>query len=139
MSKDVPVGRDSPSSSSFRRLSAGSVEGSFWGRACAGSEPDTPEVDYRKYLESVHLASLNGLERAVASTAESARTLDRARVAVEEVSRANKVAAQSQALDVDEAANSAERLLNRILDKPNRACKAQFGSGSGKSWQGLLG
>jgi hypothetical protein len=139
MSKDVPVGRKSPSPSPFRRLSAGSVEGASWGHACGESNPDTSEVDYCKYIESVHLAGLYGLERAVATTSESARTLDKARVSVEEVSSANKVAAQSLAFDVDAAATVAERLLNRILDNPGRAHKAQAGSGSGKGWHGLLG
>lgn len=139
MSKDVPVGQGNRAPSLFKRLSAGSVEAFSGDGSSGGSKTDTPEVDYRKYVASVHLASLNGLERAVESTAESAKMLDKARAVVEEVSLANRAAAQSEALGVDVAAETAERLLNRILDKPDRARQAQSVACLGKSLQGLLG
>jgi hypothetical protein len=138
MRKEEPIGPDGPERSHFRQLSAGSVEGAGGARR---SGPPGASVfnDNQKPQASVQSASLSGLERAVASTSESARTLERVRAALEEVSLANKAAAQTQAPDVDSAAQAAEKLSNHEDDSQCGSGKPRHARCSPKTWQGLLG
>jgi len=138
MSREVPIGQERPERSHFRQLSAGSVEGAAGVRR-AGSQDDDVFNDNEKLNQSAQSASLSGLERAVASTSESARTLDKVRAALEEVSMANKAAAQAQAPDVDVAAQEAEKLSNHQGSAECGSPKAGHAKCSTKTWQGLLG
>jgi hypothetical protein len=79
------------------------------------------------------------LERAVASTSESARTLDKVRAALEEVCLANQAAAQAQVPDVDEAAQAAQELLDDKRRSEGGEGTSRHATCSAKTWQGLLG
>lgn len=138
MRKEEPIGPEGPERSYFRQLSAGSVEGAGGARR-AGHQDANVFNDNQKPQASVQSASLLGLERAVASTSESARTLERVRAVLEEVSLANRAAAQTQAPDVDSAAQAAEKLSNHEDDSQCSRGKAQHARCSPKTWQGLLG
>jgi hypothetical protein len=138
MSKESPIGPQGPDRSHFRQLSAGSVEGAA-GRRGAGHRDANVFSDNEELAASAQSASLLGLERAVASTSESARMLDKMRVALEEVSQANKAAAQARAPDVDVAAQAAEMLSNQEGSAECGKANADRTKCAPKAWQGLLG
>jgi hypothetical protein len=138
MSKEVPIGPEGPNRSHFRQLSAGSVEGAAGERRFGYPGSNVFNGD-DKPQASAQSASLSGLERAVASTSESARTLDKVRAALEEVCLANQAAAQAQVPDVDEAAQAAQELLDQQGRSECGKGKTHRSTGSAKTWQGLLG
>lgn len=137
MSKRVPSGR-APGPSPFHKLSAGSV-GRGDGPENRIAEVNTLGYDTGEQVSSAKAASLLGLERAVASTAESARYLERVRLAFEEVGHSNELAAQAQVADVNSAADAAFRLSTTVAENAKQAIDAQPGYFSAKSLQGLLG
>ena len=98
MSSKAPSGK-APGPSPFHRLSAGSVD-KEGGQERQVAENNTLGYEAGEQIAAARAASLVGLERAVSSTEESARYLERARLAFEEVGYSNEVAAQAEVADV---------------------------------------
>jgi hypothetical protein len=138
MSRKAPTS-PAPGTSPFKRLSAGSVGSAGGGGQGSIAGYETCAGDCISNSEFGRSPGLLGLERAVLSTSESARTLDKVREVFEEVSSSNRVAASSEVSDVDRLTEVAEQWSRSVADNADQAIDAHTGRFSTKSIQGLLG